>query len=174
MTTESCPHPYFSALETWFFVAPLALLALAIFLAFMGSLLWFATRSWMGALIVAGAALLGAVGFGAFGDIVDWFVVRWQFPSDDLARLQRELQDREADLERYGQEHPGVSTSRIGKDYLASRHRRTGFYFSDPEVPPVYFKVSDWRDAVPRVVVSFGCGNNVVFNSTTMGLEQLD
>jgi len=113
--------------------------------------------------------------FGGFLAMPDAGVAfRSQFSADDLARLQRELQMREADLERYGREHPGLSNSQIVEGFLATRHRREGFYFSDPAVPPLFFNVSDWRDNVPRVVVSLGCDNNIVFDSTTMDIEQLD
>jgi hypothetical protein len=49
---------------------------------------------------------------------------------------------------------------------------RTSFHFSDPTVPPVSFEVSAWRDKVPRIVVCFGCSNNIVFDSATMEIEQ--
>jgi hypothetical protein len=48
------------------------------------------------------------------------------------------------------------------------------FQFTKPNIPPLDFKVSDWRDTVPRIVVGFGCSNNVVFDSATMTVEQSD
>ena len=110
----------------------------------------------------------------AFAGIADRLLLRSQFGTDDLARLQHELQVREADLERYSHKYTGVSNSQIVEGFLATYQRPNGLYFSDPTVPPLFFKVSDWRDTVPRIVVDFGCSNNAVFNSTTMAIEQLD
>ena len=59
------------------------------------------------------------------------------------------------------------------KSYLAT-HDLPAFQFSKPNIAPLDFKVSDWRDTVPRVVVGFGCSNNVVFNSANMTVEQSD
>ena len=104
----------------------------------------------------------------------DGLIMRWRFGADDWARLQRELRAREADLEQYGRENPGRTTSQLVEGYLATRYRSDGFHFADPTIPPLYFKISEWRDVVPRVVVSFGCYNNVVFNSATMTVEGSD
>jgi hypothetical protein len=43
-----------------------------------------------------------------------------------------------------------------------------------PEYPRPHPCFCDWRDEVPRVVVSFGCGNNVSFDSASMEVEQSD
>ena len=167
---EHCqPHPYFGLIEMlWSFMLPTLVVA-AIFIL-LGGASWIWSRSRAGPVVLACGVLMVA---GCLGDI-DRAVLRWLFGAGDFARLQRELQMREADLARYGVEHPGWSNSQIVKGFLSTNGRPNGFYFSEPAVQPLFFKVSDWRDEIPRVVVSFGCSNNMVFDSMTMKIEQLD
>ena len=77
----------------------------------------------------------------AFAGIADRLLLRSQFGTDDLARLQHELQVREADLERYSHKYTGVSNSQIVEGFLATYQRPNGLYFSDPTVPPLFFKL---------------------------------
>jgi hypothetical protein len=41
-------------------------------------------------------------------------------------------------------------------------------------VRPVHFKVSDWHDTVPRIVVAYNACNNALFDPDTMWVEQSD
>lgn len=176
-TEQSCPHPYFSLTElVWFASVPVMLVVAVVagLLILVGGVLWLRTRSRLGAIIQLSGVLLLVAWFGGFIAPNAGSAFRSQFSADDLARLQRELQLREADLARYSREHANVSNSQIVKGFLETHRRWDGFYFSDPKVPPLFFKVSDWRDKVPRVVVSLGCSNNIVFYSLTMDIEQLD
>jgi len=170
MPAYPCPHPYFPSELLWVLAVPMLLL-MASFLVVVGGLHWIATRSKIGVAIVASGALIVPA---AFAGIVDRLMLRSLFGTEDLARLQHELLIREADLERYGREYPGLSNSQIVEGFLATHQRPNGFFFDDPAVPPLFFKVSDWRDTVPRIVVDFGCSNNAVFDTTTMAIEQLD
>jgi hypothetical protein len=162
-----CPHPYFSEYALAF--AGMGVLP-AVGLLVLGGLVWIGTRR----LALAG---MGVVTLAACYVIASWgdeLSMRVAFGTDDWARLQHELQAREADLAQYCREHAGLTTAQLVKGYIASDRRLPWFHFADPSIPPLYFKISDWRDTVPRVVVSFGCSNNVLFDSTTMAVESSD
>lgn len=166
-----CPHPYFSE-DAMAFAVMGQFLALGLFV--LAVLAWIGTR-WLalaGAVVAMGVlTLLACYAALRWGDEL---IMRGAFGADNWSRLQRELRAREADLVQYSRENPGLTTSQIVKGYIATHRRLPGFHFADPNIPPLYFKISDWRDTIPRVVVSFGCDNNVVFNSATMVVEQVD
>jgi len=163
-------HPYFT--ESFMFLGFMGMF-LAVGVVVLAGLVGIVTR-WLtpaGPLAAAGVLmLLVAYATARWGD---GLVMRWAFGSDDWARLHQELEAHEADLAQYRRESAGLTTSQIVKSYLAAHHL-PAFQSSKPNIPPLDFKVSDWRDTVPRVVVGFGCSNNVVFNSTTMTVEQSD
>lgn len=59
----------------------------------------------------------------------------------------------------------GADNVAAGRAHIATDRSLPWLNFADPSIPPLYFKISDWRDAVPRVVVSFGCSNDALLNS---------
>ena len=122
-------------------------------------------------IFASGVLMLAARSFARVDPV---FSLPSQFGADNLARLQRELQVREADLERYGREHPGLSNKEVVRGFLITNQRSGDFHLSGAAAPPLFFKFSDWRGKVPCIVVSFGCNNNIVFNSATMQIEQID
>jgi hypothetical protein len=140
----------------------------------LAGLVWFSARDRRLAATLATTGLLTAVACYATISWGDELVMRFAFGAEDWKRLQRELQAQEADLAQYGREHAGLTTSQLVKGYLETDRPWPQFHFANPRVPPLDFKISDWRDAVPRVVVGFGCHNNVVFDSATMSVEQSD
>jgi hypothetical protein len=139
----------------------------------LGGLIWIGARRLTPAGPVAAVGVLMFLVFFATARWGDGLIMRLGFGADDWTRLQRELQAHEADLAQYSRENAGLTTSQLVQGYLAT-HRLPAFHFAKPNIAPLEFKVSDWRDTVPRIVVSFGCSNNVVFNSATMTLEQSD
>jgi hypothetical protein len=155
-----------------FFAAMGRFLAMGLFV--LAVLVWIGTRWLTLTGTVAAAGLLTLLASYAAVRWGDERIMRGAFGADDWVRLQRELQEREADLEQYGRENVGLTTQQLVKGYIAAHRRLPAFQFADPNVLPLHFKISDWRDVVPRVVVSFGCDNNVVFNSATMAIEQVD
>ena len=166
-----CPHPYFSEYALGFaFVGQFLVVGLFV----LAGLVWIRTRRLPLAGIVAAMGLLTLLARHAALRWGDELIMRGAFGADNWARLRRELQAQEADLAQYGREQPGLTTPQLVKGYIATHPRSPGFHFADPSIPPLYFKISDWRDTVPRVVVGFGCSNNVVFNSATMTVEQSD
>ena len=181
MAEGSCPHPYFGPTEDILGLALMGMwlmLVVAGFVIVVGALSWLVVR-WRTSIIIlaSGVLMLAVVYFGGRLFLRHFdaaYVFRWQLGTDELARLQRELQTREADLERYGREHPDWSNEQIVKGFIATNTLPKRFYFSDPEIPPLVFLISDWRDTVPRVVIHFGCSNNMVFDSKTMALQQID
>ena len=82
----------------------------------------------------------------------------------------------DVDLPRRGGIFPQFVLACLGSDENIGIRQQLPkrFYFSDPEIPPLVFLISDWRDTVPRVVIHFGCSNNMVFDSKTMALQQID
>jgi len=88
--------------------------------------------------------------------------------------LRRTLQAHESELRRYAAAHPGWNSKQIVAGFLRERPRLSEFRFADPTVEPLYFKVSDWRDTVPRIVVAYNACNNAVFDSDTMWVEVSD
>jgi hypothetical protein len=166
-----CPHPYFSEYALAF--AGMGLYP-AVGLFVLGVLVCIGTRR----LARAGTvAAMGVVTLAACYAIARWgdeLIMRVAFGTDDWTRLQHELQAREADLAQHCRENAGLTTSQLVERYIATDRRMPWFHFADPNIPPLYFKISDWRDTVPRVIVSFGCSNNVLFNSTTMAVESSD
>jgi hypothetical protein len=144
-------------------------MALAVGLVVLGGLVWIATRQRTLAAIGV-LTFLASLATAHWGDTL---LMRVAFGADDWSRLQRELQAHEADLAQYSRENAGQTTPQLVEGYLAT-HDLPAFHFTQPKIPPLDFKVSDWRDTVPRIVVGFGCYNNVVFNSATMGVEQSD
>jgi len=151
---EDCSrHPYFALTEDLSLFAMPTTFIVSVLLILVGGVIWIWTRSGVSASILVPGVLMLAARFAIVAD--PGFVLRWQIGTDDLAKLQRELQMQEADLERYGRERPGLSNKQIVKDFLADDQRPIRFYFMDPAVPPVFIKASSWRDRVARVVVSF-------------------
>jgi hypothetical protein len=140
----------------------------------LGGFVWIGTRR----LALAGTvAAIGVTTLAACYAVARWgdeLIMRVAFGTDDWTRLQHELQTREADLAQYCRENAGMTTSQLVEGYIATDRGMPWFRFADASIPPLYFKISDWRDTVPRVVVSFGCSNNVLFNSTTMAVESSD
>jgi hypothetical protein len=166
----SCHHPYFS--EVAMLLGALGML-LAVGLVVLAGLIWIGTRRLKPGGPMAAVGVLTFLVCFAVGRWGDALIMRLGFGSDDWARLQRELQAHEADLAQYSRENAGLTTSQLVEGYIAT-HALPEFQFTNPKIPPLDFKVSDWRDTVPRVVVGFGCYNNVVFNSATMAVEQSD
>ena len=166
-----CPHPYFSE-----DALGLAIMGqyLALGLVVLAIIVWLITRWWVPAGIVMAFAALTFLACHAAFHWGDKHAMRGAFGADDWARLQRELQAREADLAQYTRDHAGQTTAELVKGYIAARDRWRAFQPTDPNIAPLHLEISDWRDTVPRVVVSFGCDNHVVFNSTTMAIEQID
>jgi hypothetical protein len=155
-----------------FFAAMGRFLAIGLFV--LAGLVWIGTRSLALAGTVGAMGLLALLACYAAFRWGDEGAMRGAFGDDNWTRLQRELQAREADLAQYGREHSGLTTSELVKGYIATHRRIPAFHFADSNVAPLHFKISGWRDTVPRVVVSFGCDNNVLFNSATMAVEQVD
>jgi hypothetical protein len=166
-----CPHPYFSE-NAMFFASMGPFLAVGLFV--LGGLAWIGTRWLALAGTVTGMGVLTLLACYAAARWGNELIMRGTFGVDDWTRLQRELQAREADLAQYVRDNAGQTTSQLVEGYLASHRGLPGFHFADIQIAPLHFKISDWRDTVPRVVVSFGCDNNVVFNSATMAVEQID
>ena len=148
-------------------------MAFALGVVVLAGLVWLGTRRLRPAGPLAAVGVLTFLASYAVGHWGDELIMRLGFGSDDWMRLQRELQAHEADLAQYSRENAGLTTAQIVKSYLAT-HDLPAFQFSKPNIPPLDFKVSDWRDTVPRIVVGFGCSNNVVFNSANMTVEQSD
>jgi hypothetical protein len=146
----------------------------AVGLLVLACLVGLATRRLQPAGTMAAIGLVTVLACYAVARWGDEFLMRAFLGAEDWTRLQRELQVREADLAHYGRAHAGLTTSQLVKGYLSTHRPLPQFHFTDPRVPPLDFKISDWRDAVPRVVVGFGCDNNVLFNSATMAVEQSD
>jgi len=167
-----CRHPYFSEIAAGLVVVCGPFLVLGLFV--LAGLVWFGTRELRLAGKLAAMGLLTVLACYVVARWGDEFLMRTFFGAEDWTRLQQELQAREADLARYGGEHAGLTTSQIVEGYLATHRPLPQFHFTESRVRPLDFKISDWRDAVPRVVVGFGCDNNVVFNSATMAVEQSD
>lgn len=147
---------------------------LAVGLFVLAVLVWIGTRWLAFAGVVAAMGVLTLLACYAAVRWGDQLIMRGAFGADNWTRLQHELQAREADLAQYSRENAGLTTSQLVKGYIAAHRRLPGFHFADPNIAPLHFKISDWRDTRPRVVVSFGCDNNVVFNSATMAVEQID
>lgn len=146
---------------------------LAVGLVVLGGLIWIGTRRLTPAGPVAALGMLTFLVSCATARWGDALIMRLGFGADDWTRLQRELQAHEADLAQYSRKNAGLTTSQLVKGYLET-HRLPAFHFTKPNIAPLDFKVSDWRDTVPRIVVGFGCSNNVVFNSASMTVEQSD
>lgn len=166
-----CPHPYFSEDAQGLAVMG-QFLALGLFV--LAPIVWLIARWWVPAAVVMAFGALTLLASRAAFRWGDEHAMRGTFGPDDWARLQRELQAHEADLTRYARDHAGLTTPELVKGYLATHPRWPAFQLSDPSIAPLHFKISDWRDTIPRVVVGFGCDNNVVFNSSTMAVEQID
>ena len=118
-TEQSCPHPYFSLTELmWFVSMPvmLGVMVVAGLLILVGGVLWLRTRSRVGAIISTIGVLSLVAWFGGFIVPDAGTAFRSQFSVDDLARLQRELQVREADLARVGDR---LIPRRIGEERQA-------------------------------------------------------
>jgi hypothetical protein len=165
---HTCLHPYFSESASAF-----ALLGIfvGVGLLTLGGLVWIVTRRRGATGVIVGTLVLPAcyatLRWG------DEFVMRSSFGTHDWERLQGELQSQEAELTRFAVANPGLTTSQLVAAFVATHTTRV-FEFSDSSIPPLTFKISDWRDTVPRVVVGFGCDNNVLFNSAKMSVEQSD
>jgi hypothetical protein len=149
-------------------------LYVAVGLFVLGSLIWMGTRR--RALAVSAAGMGVSMLFASYASARwgDELIMRMSFGADDWTSLQHELQAREADLARYCRENAGLTTSQLVEGYIATDRSLPWFHFAEPNIPPLSFKISDWRDTVPRIVVSFGCSNNVLFNSKTMAVESSD
>jgi hypothetical protein len=141
MPQEPCRHPYFS--EAGFALAAIGVL-LALGLLVLAALIWITTRRRSPAGPVAALGVLSFLASRATGHWGDALIMRLGFGADDWTRLQHELQAHEADLAQYSREHAGLTTPLLVKGYLAT-HSLPAFQFTKPSVPPLDFKVSDWR-----------------------------
>ena len=88
--------------------------------------------------------------------------------------LRRAIKAREAALRQYQLAHPSWTKEQVVKGFLKEGPVLPAFRFSDPAVGPIYFKISEWRDDVPRVVVAYNECKNALFDSDTMWVEQSD
>lgn len=163
-------HPYFT--ENFQFLGFMGMF-FAVGLVVLAGFVGIVTRRRKPAGPLSAVAVLTFVASYTVARWGDGLILHWAFGSDDWRRLQHELQAHEADLAQYRRENAGLTTSQLVKG-LSRNPSPACVSFHQAQHPPLDFKVSDWRDTVPRVVVGFGCSNNVVFHSATMTIEQSD
>lgn len=169
---DPCPdHPYFPGEP-----APEDLFLLVIWaasrLVALGALCWVLARYWRRLMkparictaIAGGLVLLSPL-------LLIPFALR---QTGEWQALRRTIQAHELALREYRAGHPGWTNQEIVAGFLREAPKLPEFRFEDPSVKPVFFKVSDRRDTVPRIVVAYNQCNNALFDPDTMWVEQSD
>lgn len=169
---DPCPgHPYFpgepAPEELFLLVIRSALLPVVV-----GALCWAAARCWPRFMKAARICAASAACIVVLSPLLLLpFALR---QTGEWRALRRTIQAHELSLRVYAAAHPGWTNKQIVAGFLRDGPQLPEFHFEDTSVTPVYFKVSDWRDTVPRIVVAYNACNNALFDPDTMWVEQSD
>jgi hypothetical protein len=92
----------------------------------------------------------------------------------DWRALQHAIQARQTALDQVRLAHPTWTSRQLVDEFREQNSLPWEFHFKDPQVKPVYFKVSDWRAGAPRIVVAYNDCNNALFDPDSMWVEASD